>query len=70
MTYFRVGEYGEALRWFSDVEAALEEANLPDTEYRDELARIRSNSGLTYVELGEYEWRRRLSGKPQIFIRS
>ena len=70
MTYFRVGEYGEALRGFSDVEAALEEANLPDTEYRDELARIRSNSGLTYVELGEYEWRRRLSGKPQIFIRS
>ncbi len=23
MAYFRVGEYGEALRWFSDAEAAL-----------------------------------------------
>lgn len=55
MAYFRVGEYGEALRWFSDAEAALEEASLPDAEHRDELARIRSNSGLAYVELGEYE---------------
>ncbi len=54
ITYFRVGEYGEALRWFSDAEAALEEVGLSDAEYRDELARIRSNSGLAYVELGEY----------------
>jgi tetratricopeptide (TPR) repeat protein len=54
MVYFRVGEYGEALRWFSDAAAALEEASLPDDEYRDELARIRSNSGLAYVELGQY----------------
>jgi tetratricopeptide (TPR) repeat protein len=55
MVYFRVGEYGEALRWFSDSEATLKEANLSDTEHRDELARIRSNSGLAHVELGEYE---------------
>jgi len=54
ITYFRVGEYGEALRWFSDAEAALKEAGLSDAEYQDELARIRSNSGLASVELGEY----------------
>jgi tetratricopeptide (TPR) repeat protein len=60
MVHFRVGEYGEALRWFLDAEAALGEVDLSDDERRDELARLRSNSGLAYVELGDYESAKRV----------
>lgn len=60
MVHFRVAEYGEALRWFLGAEAALGEADLSDDERRDELARLRSNSGLAYVELGDYESAKRV----------
>jgi tetratricopeptide (TPR) repeat protein len=53
--YYRIGEYGEALRWLSDAEAALEETDLPQGKYRDELGRIRSASGSAHAELGAYE---------------
>src|SRR5829696_5431719 len=52
--YYRIGEYGEALRWLSDAEASLEGTDLPQDKYRDELGRIRSASGLAHAELGEY----------------
>jgi len=55
IVYYRVGEYGEALRWLSDAEAALEYVTLPEEKYLDELGRIRSASGLAHAELGEYE---------------
>jgi len=55
IAYYRIGEYGEALRWLSDAEAALEDVTLPEEKYLDELGRIRSASGLAHAELGEYE---------------
>jgi tetratricopeptide (TPR) repeat protein len=55
LVHYRVGEYAEALRWLSDAEAVLNATTLPQNNYRDELGRIRSASGLAHAELGEYE---------------
>lgn len=55
--YWRVGDLSEALRNLSIAEEKLEKAKevLRDSDYHDELARLRAAFGLTYLELGRYD---------------
>ena len=53
--YYRVGNYAEALRQFSIAKEHLEKANLPEDQYKDESARIKSFSGFAHAALGEHE---------------